>query len=244
MPSAPSNALLALVAACRRLRLSLITCLSLVGVCVFAFALAACVSQREHTHTLAELERDRNARDSATASELRLRREVKRLQKELASANERVTAYRSNADAALLQDLAAQEAALRDFQDSSEQIMTQCRGIQTKEAQCARLNAGLRTELAKARQERQPCVAVVSAPSPRPAPVPVPTTGERWHVVEAAANDEVFVINGEVFKARTYCFNVHEGDRVLFVEGSALGACASAKFVVQRTGNVCAVWCE
>ena len=62
--------------------------------------------------------------------------------------------------------------------------------------------------------------------------------------IEASVNDETFVINSEVFKARTYCFNVEKGDRVKFVEGNALGACASAKFVNMRTGNVCEVWCE
>lgn len=64
------------------------------------------------------------------------------------------------------------------------------------------------------------------------------------YVVEASVNDETFVINANVFKAKTYCFNVGKGDRVKFVEGSASGACASAKFVNMRTGDVCAVWCE
>jgi len=62
--------------------------------------------------------------------------------------------------------------------------------------------------------------------------------------VEATANDETFVINGEVFKAQTYCFNIDQGDRVLFIEGNANGVCATAKFLVMRTGNVCEVWCE
>lgn len=64
------------------------------------------------------------------------------------------------------------------------------------------------------------------------------------YVVQAAANDETFVINGEVFKAKTYCFNFEKGDRVLFVEGSPLGACASAKLLNLRTEKVCEVWCE
>ncbi len=64
------------------------------------------------------------------------------------------------------------------------------------------------------------------------------------YVVEASANDETFVINGEVFKAQTYCFNLEKGDRVVFVQGSALGACASAKVVNLRTGKTCDLWCE
>ncbi len=62
--------------------------------------------------------------------------------------------------------------------------------------------------------------------------------------IEKAINDETFIINGEVFKAQTYCFNVNESDKVIFTEGSALGACASAEFVDLRTGNICKVWCE
>jgi purine nucleoside permease len=56
----------------------------------------------------------------------------------------------------------------------------------------------------------------------------------RSYEVEASANDETFVINGEVFKAQTYCFGVMKGDRVLSTEGNPLGACATAEFVVLR----------
>ena len=62
--------------------------------------------------------------------------------------------------------------------------------------------------------------------------------------IEKAVNDETFIINGEVFKAQTYCFNVEESDKIVFTKGSALGACASAEFVNLRTGNICKVWCE
>jgi len=62
--------------------------------------------------------------------------------------------------------------------------------------------------------------------------------------IQASVNDETFVINGEVFKAKTYCFNFEKGDRVIFVSGSALGACASAQILNLRTGKVCNVWCE
>ena len=62
--------------------------------------------------------------------------------------------------------------------------------------------------------------------------------------VEASADDETFVINGNVFKAHTYCFNVEKGDKVIFIDGSASGACASAKILNLRTDEVCEVWCE
>jgi hypothetical protein len=64
------------------------------------------------------------------------------------------------------------------------------------------------------------------------------------YTVDAAANDETFVISGKVFKAKTYCFGVEKGDRVIFIEGSALGACVSAKFLDFRNDKVCSVWCE
>ncbi len=62
-------------------------------------------------------------------------------------------------------------------------------------------------------------------------------------VVEASLNDETFIINGEVFKAKTYCFNFDKGDRVKFIEGSPSGACASATLLNLRSGKVCEVWC-
>lgn len=70
-----------------------------------------------------------------------------------------------------------------------------------------------------------------------------PTRGPEY-VVDAAVNDETFVINGEVFKAQTYCFGINPGDRVIFVSGSAFGACVSAEFVVVSTGRTCRCWCE
>jgi hypothetical protein len=63
------------------------------------------------------------------------------------------------------------------------------------------------------------------------------------YVVEASVNDDTFVINGEVFKAKTYCFNFDNGDHVKFVEGSPSGACASATLLNLRSGEVCEVWC-
>jgi hypothetical protein len=71
-----------------------------------------------------------------------------------------------------------------------------------------------------------------------------PTAPERGYVIQAAADDETFVINGEVFKAKTYCFGFEKGDRVKFISGSPFGACASATFLNLRNGKTCNVWCE
>lgn len=62
--------------------------------------------------------------------------------------------------------------------------------------------------------------------------------------IEVSHNDELFIINDEKYKAKTYCFNMEEGDRVIFLEGSPYGACVSAKLLNLRTHNVCEVWCE
>lgn len=64
------------------------------------------------------------------------------------------------------------------------------------------------------------------------------------YYVEKSIDDEVFIINGEVFKAQTYCFGILEGDVVVFTEGSPFGACAFAEFINLRTKDICRVWCE
>ena len=64
------------------------------------------------------------------------------------------------------------------------------------------------------------------------------------YVVELSNNDELFIINGEKFEARTYCFNIYEGDEVVFLEGSALGVCVSAEILNLRTNDKCSLWCE
>lgn len=66
----------------------------------------------------------------------------------------------------------------------------------------------------------------------------------RGYIVEAAENDETFVINGQIFKAKTYCFGLDKGDRVSFAEGSPFGACVSAKVLNLRNNKICEVWCE
>lgn len=64
------------------------------------------------------------------------------------------------------------------------------------------------------------------------------------YIIEASANDETFVINGEVFKAKTYCFGFDTGDQVRFLSGSPFGACASATILNVRSRKTCEVWCE
>ena len=69
-------------------------------------------------------------------------------------------------------------------------------------------------------------------------------TSRPSYEIEVAHNDELFIINGEKFEAQTYCFNMEEGDRVIFVDGSPLGACSSATLMNLRTKEKCEVWCE
>ncbi|WP_375210810.1 hypothetical protein [Hyphococcus sp.] len=64
------------------------------------------------------------------------------------------------------------------------------------------------------------------------------------YYIQTAHNDELFVINDEVFSAQTFCFDMEAGDEVVFVSGSPLGACASAELLNVRTKKICKVWCE
>ena len=66
----------------------------------------------------------------------------------------------------------------------------------------------------------------------------------RGYPIEVAHNDELFVINGEKYEAKTYCLGWQEGEAILFLEGSAFGACASAKLLNVDREEVCEVWCE
>ena len=78
-------------------------------------------------------------------------------------------------------------------------------------------------------------------PRPRPATkVPV----QEGYPIEVAHNDELFIINGEKYEAKTYCLGWEQGEHVLFIEGSALGACASATLLNIERKEVCEVWCE
>jgi hypothetical protein len=70
------------------------------------------------------------------------------------------------------------------------------------------------------------------------------SSGLPGYPVEAVANDKTFIINGSAYKATTQCVGFTKGDRVIFAEGSEVGACASAKFVSLRNGEVCDASCE
>ena len=62
--------------------------------------------------------------------------------------------------------------------------------------------------------------------------------------IETSHNDVLFIINGEEFDAQGYCFNMEEGDRVIFLEGNPFGTCVLAKILNLRTKDVCVAWCE
>ena len=62
--------------------------------------------------------------------------------------------------------------------------------------------------------------------------------------IEVSYNDEFFVINGEKYEAQTYCFDMQVSDKVIFLEGSPYGACATAEILNLRTRQICRVWCE
>ena len=52
--------------------------------------------------------------------------------------------------------------------------------------------------------------------------------------------------NDEIFEAQTYCFNMEEGDPVIFLDGTAasMGVCVLTEILNRRTNQVCKVWCE
>jgi len=62
--------------------------------------------------------------------------------------------------------------------------------------------------------------------------------------IEVAHNDELFIINGEKFEAKTYCLGWDSGEYVIFLDGSPYGACASATLYNINRKEKCEVWCE
>lgn len=88
-----------------------------------------------------------------------------------------------------------------------------------------------------------PARAPAVAPPPRGNRAPV-GRARQGYLIEVAHNDELFIINGEKYEAKTYCLGWDEGDEVIFLEGSALGVCVSAKFLNVDRKEVCEVWCE
>ena len=70
------------------------------------------------------------------------------------------------------------------------------------------------------------------------------TSAVDMYEIQVSKNDEIFVINDELCKAKTYCFQMEVGDQVIFLEGSPYGACASAEVLNLRTKKRCELWCE
>ncbi|MGL4518667.1 MAG: hypothetical protein ACRCUJ_02910 [Phocaeicola sp.] len=64
------------------------------------------------------------------------------------------------------------------------------------------------------------------------------------YVVEIEHNDEMFIINGERYEARTYCMSLEEDDSVIFLEGSPYGNCSTATVYDVNSRNTCDLWCE
>ena len=62
--------------------------------------------------------------------------------------------------------------------------------------------------------------------------------------IEMAYNDEKFIINGEMLEAKSYCMRWDVGDSIIFLAGSAYGACASAELYNVTCSEECSVWCE
>jgi hypothetical protein len=62
--------------------------------------------------------------------------------------------------------------------------------------------------------------------------------------IEVAYNDELFIVNREKFKAKTFCLGWQEGEQVVFVEGSDSGFCTSAVLFNLDRKEKCEVWCE
>ncbi|VVP33511.1 hypothetical protein PS854_04438 [Pseudomonas fluorescens] len=84
-----------------------------------------------------------------------------------------------------------------------------------------------------------------ASPAPRKLySTPSRSSGHESYKIEVAHNDELFIINGEKFESQTYCLGWEEGDEVLFLEGSPVGACTSAELLNLRTREKCDVWCE
>jgi hypothetical protein len=74
--------------------------------------------------------------------------------------------------------------------------------------------------------------------------VAYPQQPPQTYVIQASADDELFIINGQRFKAKLHCLGMRVGDRVRFLEGSPNGLCTTALLLNLRSGNECSVWCD
>ena len=66
---------------------------------------------------------------------------------------------------------------------------------------------------------------------------------QKGYPIEMDYNDELFIINGEKYEAKTYCFGWKKG-KCNISRGSAIGACATAKLLNLNRNEVCEFWCE
>ena len=62
--------------------------------------------------------------------------------------------------------------------------------------------------------------------------------------IEIAHNDELFIINGEKYEAKTYCLGWDSGEYVIFLDGSLMGVCVTAVLYNINRKQKCEVWCE
>lgn len=77
------------------------------------------------------------------------------------------------------------------------------------------------------------CSQVIAASAPTPT-----------DKITAAENHEVFIVNGNRYRAKTHCIGHYVGDPVTFIDGNRLGSCVAAKWVNKRNDATCEVWCE
>ena len=74
----------------------------------------------------------------------------------------------------------------------------------------------------------------------------LPAIADYHGTVVASENNNTFVIStmrdNETFVAKTLCYDVQEGDNVLF--SLSIRTCTSNRFVNLRNGQSCEVWCE
>jgi hypothetical protein len=96
-------------------------------------------------------------------------------------------------------------------------------------------------------------VASTTKPRIKKAPAPPKSSGFALsripavtgsYSIEAVSNDEILIINGSVFKAKSWCMNWSEGDEVIFIEGSPHGICTWADLFNISRRERCEVWCE
>ena len=102
----------------------------------------------------------------------------------------------------------------------------------------------LNREISAVKNAGSPQPQVVSKPNLRAQTRPVGSNSRNSYAIEVSHNDELFIINGEKFEAKTYCLGWYEGDEVIFVDGSPYGACSSAKLLNLSNKELCEVWCE